>query len=97
MIDLRPRFLKLTIIINKVLRTRNIITIMVDAGLTDIERPDPSEAKSMPIKIISLEELGLRTSINPEVKTVNPAATGTSLELTCDIPTQIGNVEIIPK
>jgi hypothetical protein len=35
--------------------------------------------------------------MKPELKIDNPAATGISLELTWDIPTQIGKVEIIPK
>ena len=39
----------------------------------------------------------LNISMNPELKIDNPAATGISFELTWDIPTQIGKVEIIPK
>jgi|LakMenE01Jun11ns_1017448.scaffolds.fasta_scaffold8363385_1 hypothetical protein len=81
----------------RVFRKRNIRIIGADAGLTDKEIPDPRDVNNTPINKSFLEDSLFRMSINPELKIVKPAATGMSLELTCDMPTQIGNDEIIPK
>jgi hypothetical protein len=70
---------------------------VIEAGRTAKEIPAPIEVNKIP-KVKAFNDLYfLMITIKPALKIERPAATGISFELTCDIPTQIGKLEIKPK
>ena len=81
----------------KVFNKRKVMTKSIEAGLTDIEIPVPIVTYRIPSQKNSLNVYFFKMSINPALRIEIPAATGISLELTCDIPTQMGKEETRPK
>ena len=73
------------------------ITKSIEAGLTAIDIPVPIVKYRIPSQKNFLTEHFFKMSINPALRIEIPAATGISLELTCDIPTQVGKEETKPK
>ena len=69
----------------------------MDAGLTAADIPVPIEMYRIPSQKNFLNVYFFKMSINPALRIEIPAATGISLELTCDIPTQIGKEDTSPK
>ena len=73
------------------------MTRSIEAGLTAIDTPVPIVMYRIPSQKNFLNAYFFKMIINPALRTEIPAATGISLELTCDIPTQMGKEETRPK